>query len=337
MQNNYNVAHRGDDPLIDALAAQDIGYVPYFPLGGFSPLQSRALQAVADELGQAAMTVALAWLPRRSPNVLLIPARPLSRTCARTSPQVRCSCPTRQPRSWTRSVTDDGSSGKAVLIIGASRGLGLALAEQYLLRGWWVTATVRGPTRTRLHELAVDAGGRLTVETLDMTVPEQVDALRFKVAGSSFDLLFVNAAVTNRDVPVMDVSTETFVDVMVTNALSPLRVVEALHDAVAPDGTIAVMSSHQGSVALNDRGGHEVYRASKSALNQLMRSYAARQRSDPRTLLLIAPGWVRTELGGPHAALSVDTSVPAVVDVVQAHTGEGGLQFLDYQDRVVPW
>jgi aryl-alcohol dehydrogenase-like predicted oxidoreductase len=73
VQNMYNVAHRGDDQLIDTLAAQGIAYVPFFPLGGFSPLQSAALSAVATRLGATPMSVALAWLLRRSPNILLIP------------------------------------------------------------------------------------------------------------------------------------------------------------------------------------------------------------------------------------------------------------------------
>jgi aryl-alcohol dehydrogenase-like predicted oxidoreductase len=73
VQNYYNVAHRVDDELVDSLNAQGIAYVPYFPLGGFSPLQSVALQAVAARLDTTAMSVALAWLLRRSPNVLLIP------------------------------------------------------------------------------------------------------------------------------------------------------------------------------------------------------------------------------------------------------------------------
>lgn len=73
VQNLYNLAHRGDDALIDALARDGIAYVPYFPLGGFSPLQSSALSAVASRLGSSPLQVALAWLLRRSPNVLLIP------------------------------------------------------------------------------------------------------------------------------------------------------------------------------------------------------------------------------------------------------------------------
>ena len=73
VQNQYNLAHRADDGLVDALAEQGIAYVPYFPLGGFAPLQSDALSGVADRLGATPMAVALAWLLQRSPNVLLIP------------------------------------------------------------------------------------------------------------------------------------------------------------------------------------------------------------------------------------------------------------------------
>jgi len=73
VQNFYNVAHRDDDALIDSLAEQGIAYVPYFPLGGFTPLQSDTLSAVAAELGEKPMAVALAWLLQRSPNILLIP------------------------------------------------------------------------------------------------------------------------------------------------------------------------------------------------------------------------------------------------------------------------
>ena len=78
---------------------------------------------------------------------------------------------------------------KNVLIIGASRGLGYALAAEYLARGWQVTATVRGAGRTQLHELAESSAGRLVVETVDITVPEQVAALHDRLAQVTFDLL----------------------------------------------------------------------------------------------------------------------------------------------------
>jgi NAD(P)-dependent dehydrogenase (short-subunit alcohol dehydrogenase family) len=230
------------------------------------------------------------------------------------------------------------ATGQTVLIIGASRGLGYALAAEYLARGWQVTATVRGTGRTALHDVAESSAGQLVVEIVDITFPEQVAALHERLAQQTFDLLFVNAGVTNGpEETVADVATDTFVRLMVTNALSPMRVVETLQDLVPPNGTIAVMSSGQGSVANNDTGGFEIYRASKSALNQLMRSYAARHVGDPRTLLLMAPGWVQTDLGGPGARLTIGQSIPGVVDTIEAQAGQGGLQYLDYQGNTVPW
>lgn len=221
-----------------------------------------------------------------------------------------------------------------VLLIGASRGLGAAIAAEYLDRGAHVVATVRGTARTPLHELTSD---RLEIETVDINEPEQVRALRERLDGRAFDLLFVNAGVTNdeHETPA-DVTTEEFTRLMVTNALSPMRVVEAFGDLVTADGTLAVMSSGQGSIANNERGGFEIYRASKSALNQLMRCYAARASSG-RTLLLLAPGWVRTDLGGPGAPLTISESVPSLVTTVDAQRGRPGLRYLDYLGRTVAW
>lgn len=137
---------------------------------------------------------------------------------------------------------------------------------------------------------------------------------------------------------VAEVSTETFEQVMVTNALCPVRFVERFHDLVPPTGTIAVMSSGQGSVANNTRvTGWEIYRASKAALNQLMRSFAARHPEDPRTLLLLAPGWVQTDMGGADAPLTVEASTRGVIGTIEANTGHGGLQYLDHEGATVAW
>jgi NAD(P)-dependent dehydrogenase (short-subunit alcohol dehydrogenase family) len=221
-------------------------------------------------------------------------------------------------------------------LIGASRGLGYAIAEEYLERGTRVVATVRGRTRTALHELQESVGGQLEIEHVDINAPEEVQSLRQRLGSRTFDLLFVNAGVGVAET-VGQVSTDEFTRVMVTNALSPMRVIETLGDVVPPDGTIAIMSSGQGSIANNHNGGFEVYRASKSALNQLMRSYAARHNDDPRTLLLLAPGWVRTDLGGPNARLSIDESIPNLVRTVDAQRSRPGLQYLDYQGDTVAW
>ena len=227
---------------------------------------------------------------------------------------------------------------KSILVIGASRGLGLAIAEQYLKRGWHVVGTVRGTERTKLHDLRDHWSSQLEIETVDVTVPAEVAALRTRLQGRMLDCVLVNSGVKNDDrETIADVSTDEFVRVMVTNALSPLRAIEMLQDLVHPDGTIAIMSSGQGSVTNNVRGGYEVYRASKAALNTLMRSFAARHASDKRTLLLLAPGWVRTDMGGPQAGLSIDESIPRLVDTIEAHRGKPGLRYLDYRGQTVPW
>ncbi|HQT79110.1 MAG: 3-oxoacyl-ACP reductase [Rhodospirillales bacterium 20-64-7] len=224
------------------------------------------------------------------------------------------------------------------LIIGASRGLGLGLAREYLRRGWQVMGTVRGSGQTQLHGLAGQVGAELEIETVDINEPAQVASLRQRLADRRFDLLFVNAGVANDPAETIDqVSDATFTWIMVTNALSPMRVVEAFAALVTPAGTIALMSSGLGSVADNEAGGWEVYRASKAALNTLMRSFAARQSGAARSLLLIAPGWVRTDMGGPNAHLDVETSCRGVADTITAQTGKAGLRYLNYQGQPVRW
>ncbi|WP_280427516.1 SDR family NAD(P)-dependent oxidoreductase [Nocardia brasiliensis] len=222
------------------------------------------------------------------------------------------------------------------LVLGAARGLGLVLAGELVRRGRRVVATTRS-TGGELAALAQTSQGRLRIETVEMTSQEQLAALRARLTGCPLDLLFVNAAIDRGDLPISAVSTEMFTEVMITNALSPLRAIETLRDLVVPGGTVAVMSSEQGSISQNTEDGYELYKASKAALNQLMRSYATRNADDGHTKLLIDPGHNRTELGGPDAPLSPQESIPAVVDVLDARAGAPGLQFLDRHGVTVPW
>jgi NAD(P)-dependent dehydrogenase (short-subunit alcohol dehydrogenase family) len=226
-----------------------------------------------------------------------------------------------------------------ILLIAASRGLGLAMAAEFLKKGWNVVGTVRsGSGRTKLHDLADEFTGRLDIETLDICEQTQVAALRERLSGRTFEMLFVNAGTTNNEKDTIgEVTTQEFVRVMVTNSLCPMRVIESLQDLVAPDGLVGVMSSGQGSIANNVTGMREVYRGSKAALNQFMRSYAARNSETRRAMVLMAPGWVRTELGGPDAHLSIDESVPNLVNVLLKKKGNAGLEYLDYLGRTVPW
>ena len=149
----------------------------------------------------------------------------------------------------------------------------------------------------------------------------------------------MNAGTTNanQNETIADVSTEEFVRVMLTNALSPMRVIEQLDDLVLADGLIGVMSSGQGSVSNNTRGGREVYRGTKAALNMYMRCYASRHAEGSRAMVSLAPGWIRTELGGPGATFGMEESAPRIVDVLVAQHGKPGLRYVDRDGRTVPW
>lgn len=223
------------------------------------------------------------------------------------------------------------------LVLGASRGLGLAVTRQLLREGWTVIATARRVPSPELDALVVEHPDTLTIEQVDITHGHDLDRLRDALGEEALDLLYINAGVAGADEPVGAVSDEDFVTVMTTNALAPLRAVEGLWPTVAANGTIAVVSSRQGSVSLNTRGGHEVYRASKAALNQLMRSFAARRVTGARSLLLLHPGWVQTALGGAAAPLTVEESAAGLVRVVSTHRDPGELHFLDHTGASVAW
>jgi NAD(P)-dependent dehydrogenase (short-subunit alcohol dehydrogenase family) len=229
---------------------------------------------------------------------------------------------------------------RTILLIGASRGLGHAMAAEFLKKGWNVVGTVRGGgTRTLLHDLADEYSGRVEIEILDICEPDQLAALHDRLSGRMFDMLFVNAGTTNRDPTetIGEVSTADFIHVMITNSLSPMRVIESLEHYVAATGLIGVMSSGQGSISNNETGQREVYRGSKAALNMFMRSFAARQAGTSRAMVVMAPGWVRTALGGPDAPLTIEESVPSLVNVLLAKQEKPGLEYLDYLGRTVPW
>ncbi|OUJ14015.1 SDR family oxidoreductase [Acetobacter sp. DsW_063] len=236
-------------------------------------------------------------------------------------------------------TTARGDRPGTLLLIGASRGLGLAMASEFAARGWSIVGTVRGDGITGLHDLADRYPTQVTIEALDITDPAQISSLSRRLSGQVFDMLFVNSGTSNRNQAetIAEVSTDEFVRVMLTNTLGVMRVIEGLQDLVRPAGLIGVMSSGQGSISNNVKGGREIYRGSKAALNQCMRSYAARHASGQRALVLMAPGWIRTELGGPEAPFGIEETVPKLVDTLIGQLGEPGLRFIDRNGKGVPW
>ena len=185
-----------------------------------------------------------------------------------------------------------------VLIIGASRGLGFALAEEYCSRDWQVIATVRRPSE-QLNALAAGLPGSLAIELVDINDAEQVHALRGRLNDRRLEVLFVNAGIC--------VAREEHAGRRRCLRLhrphdhqcaEPHARRRAVRISRAFARRVAVMSSELGSITQN-LGFWEIYSASKAALNMLMKCFAGRHRGDPRALLLIAPAWVRTEMGGP--------------------------------------
>ena len=225
---------------------------------------------------------------------------------------------------------------KVALVVGASRGLGLGLVHAFVSRGWEVIATVRSAHgRGALETLA--GNGLVSIEHMDINEPEDITALRKLLSARTLDVLFVNAGVAiDPSIVAEAVSTQDFIDVMVTNALSPLRVIGAFHDMVDPDGVVAAMSSGMGSVNDNAGGGWEIYRASKAALNQMMKSFAIR-KGDGRAYIAMSPGWVRTEMGGDGAPLDIETSATGIVETLIAHSGAGGIHFVDFRNQPLAW
>lgn len=225
------------------------------------------------------------------------------------------------------------SSPKTALIVGASRGLGLGLAREYLARGWRVIATTRGNDRALA---ALTGQDRLRIEHVDIVDTAAVASLRQRLAGERIDLLFVVAGISGpTEAPIHEVPPDEAARVYLTNAYYPVSCAEALVDLVQGGGNVAFMSSMLGSITSNDDAGWDAYRASKAALNMLARNFSIRH---PRhSVFSISPGWVRTDMGGPDAPLDVETSVRGIVAAMVARDGRPGHVYLHHDGQEVPW
>ncbi len=226
---------------------------------------------------------------------------------------------------------------KTAIIIGASRGLGLGLAQELAGRGWQVVATARGAAPA-LAAAAAASAGKITIQTVDIDHQDSVAALDTALGDTKFDLVFVNAGAYGPRHGSTDLVTpDEIAGLMITNAIAPIRVARTLLPRVADGGTIALMTSILGSVALNTHGTMDLYRASKASLNTISRSFWANDVKDrDLTLLNLHPGWVKTDMGGDGADIDVATSVAGLASVVETAHGKAH-RYLDYTGKELPW
>ncbi len=223
-----------------------------------------------------------------------------------------------------------------VLIIGASRGLGLGLAKQFASEGWQVIATVRDPERA--NELKAVANIR--IEVLDIDDVAGLDRLIQQLSGITLDVLYINAGISGSRTLSADTATHEQVgQLFTTNAIAPVRLAKRMLPLVDPsNGVITFMSSIMGSVETGPGMGMPLYGASKAALNHLTRTFVAELGEQTGlTVLSMHPGWVKTDMGGAEAPLDVETSCRGMVEQVKRAAGQGGHRFIDYQGETLPW
>ena len=225
------------------------------------------------------------------------------------------------------------------LIVGANRGIGLGVTTEMLRCGWSVIATARQPEHARaLHDLAAAHAGRVEILPLDMNNPVQLDGFAGALKGRTLDAVLVNAGVSGPEHKSADRATEAETGaLMFTNAIAPVRLARALASLVRSDtGVIGFTSSVMGSVALNT-GGHELYRASKAALNSLARGLWPELQGRGLTLLTLHPGWVRTDMGGPAAPVGVAESAAGLVATIERERGKHRHAFVDFNGGEIAW
>lgn len=227
------------------------------------------------------------------------------------------------------------ADSKTALIIGASRGLGLGLVQRLQEDGWHITATVRDPKKP--GALGEVAGVR--IEQLEMNDTAQLDGLKQRLQGDVFDLVFINAGVMGPLPQDLEKVQQPDIGALfMTNAVAPIRVARRLAGQVRQgSGVLAFMSSILGSVTIPDGGEICLYKASKAALNSMINSFVVELQRPDLCVLAMHPGWVKTDMGGENAEIDVLTSTRGMLEQVKAHSGNGGLRFINYKGETLTW
>jgi NAD(P)-dependent dehydrogenase (short-subunit alcohol dehydrogenase family) len=194
-----------------------------------------------------------------------------------------------------------------VLIVGASRGIGFELARQYRADGAAVTGTVRrDEDRARLQALGAEA------LLIDVSSAASASGLAWPIDGAAFDVAIVNAGVYGPRSSGLQTPTEAeFDEVMHTNVLGAMRVLPQIAENLAPGARLAVISSRMGSMGLRASPSGWLYRASKAALNSVLKDVSL-VLEGRATCVALHPGWVRTDMGGPGADIEVADSATGI-------------------------
>ena len=237
--------------------------------------------------------------------------------------------------------TDNTHPRATVLVTGANRGLGLHFCQQYAAAGWRVLATCRSPQSADALTALATQYQWLSVHALDMTDGAQIDALSAQLSEQAIDLLINNAGVYG-DKPEQSLGQLDYAAWMTTlavNTVSPVKMTEAFLPqlAMGQGKLVVAISSLMGSIADNTSGGSVLYRSSKAGLNAAMKSLAIDLAPRGIGVLILHPGWARTDMGGPNGLIDAETSVTNMRQVIDHFGMEKNGQFLRYDGKALPW
>lgn len=217
------------------------------------------------------------------------------------------------------------------LIIGASRGIGAEFVRQYRAEGWQVTATARSD-----DALAALRAQRATAIALDVTSAESTSRLAWQLDGQSFDVIVNVAGVLQRQTGLEPPSDADFDHTMHANVLATMRVLPQLADMLAPGAKLALISSKMGSMGARASTSSWLYRASKAAANSVLKDLSL-EWAGKATCVSFHPGWVRTDMGGAGADITVEQSVAGMHGVIAGLTARDNGRFLNYDGSEIPW
>jgi NAD(P)-dependent dehydrogenase (short-subunit alcohol dehydrogenase family) len=228
-----------------------------------------------------------------------------------------------------------------VLITGANRGLGFEFARQYLADGWQIFAACRNPAAAdELQRLAKGSSGKLTIVPMDVTNSESIRQAAEQLDGVAIDVLVNSAGVTGvSGQRAGHVDYESWAQVLDVNTMGPLRVLESFIDHIARSERrlVVTITSGMGSIGDNTSGGSIAYRSSKAAVNMVMRSAAIDLAPRRVTCVVVNPGWVRTDMGGPSATLTPLESVTALRRLIATLGPDHSGKFYHYDGSEYPW